>query len=214
MHRLFPTLLFLLLSIAAYSQQYMDTHDPKEIKSLLNKKNDINGFGSVDVKITDILGDRTLIAGGYGTVFINHFFMFGVAGYGLVTSPEFEGELPDGTEKNLNLTGGYAGLVIGGKVFSKEIVHLSIPIILGGGGVQVSDQNFFPDDLRDTEFTIERSTFFVVEPGAELEINLTNNLRLAFGATYRYVKEVQLRNLEDEDLINWSGMVSLKFGRF
>lgn len=200
-------------SFLSFSQQFMNTHDPREIKSLLNKENVLNAFGGADIKVTDIMKERAMIVGGYGGLLINHNYMFGVAGYGIATNPEFDGFLPDGTEKKLNIHGGYAGLLIGVTILSRELIHLSIPIVLGVGQVQISDEDFFQNSIS-TDFTIESSTFFVGEPAAELEFNITRTFRIAAGASYRLVEASELNNLSDEDLTNWTAMVSFRFGRF
>lgn len=206
--------LFLIL-LSTNAQQYLDTHDPKnkEIKALLSKENDLNGFGGTDLKVTDIFKERALIVGAYGGVLINRNYMLGIAGYGIATNPEFDGFLPDGTEKKLNIHGGYGGLLVGATILAREVVHLSIPIVLGAGSVQITDEDFFQNST-DTDFTIESSTFFVVEPAAELEFNITKTLRLAAGASYRYIRATELDNLTDDNLTDWTGMLSLRFGRF
>jgi hypothetical protein len=209
------TLLLLILIIPglAISQQYVDSYDPREIKSLLGKENHLNGFGGMDVKISDFFDERSLILGGYGGVLVNRNYFFGIAGYGIATQPNFDGITIDDSPSKLTLNGGYAGLLIGGTILAREIVHLSIPVILGVGEVQISDEDFFPN-VDNAEFTIERSTFFVGEPGAELEFNITPTFRIAAGASYRYIYGLELRNLVDEDLTNWTGTVSFRFGRF
>ena len=106
-------------------------------------------------------------------------------------------------------------MMLGGALFSREVIHINIPLLLGAGAIYVSDENFFDDpNAKNAEFTIESSSCFVIEPGAEIEINLTKSLRFAAGATYRYVEGLELRNLVNEDLIDWTGMISIRFGRF
>lgn len=203
----------MLLYMSLHAQQYMDTNNPREIKSLLNKENDLNGFGGADVKITSIKNSRTVLTGGYGGVLVNHSYQLGVAAYGLVTPPSFDGQLMDNTPKELDLYGGYAGMIIGGMLFSKEIIHVNFPILFGAGHLQVSDPGFFSGNA-DSDFTIEQSAFFVIEPTAQLEFNLTKSLRLAAGASYRWVEGLTLTNVTDDELVGWSGVVSLRFGRF
>jgi hypothetical protein len=211
--RILIWLSLLAIISTSHAQQYMDTNDPREIKALLSKDNDLNGFGGMDVKVSDVKSTRTLMMGGYGGVLVNRNYMLGIGAYGLVTAPEFDGVLPDATPRDLNLYGGYAGLIIGGTVFTKELVHLSIPVLLGAGNLQVSDHNFFTG-AGDNEYIIEQSTFFVIEPAAQLEFNLTRTLRLAAGASYRWVEGINLINVDNNDLIGLTGVLSLKFGRF
>lgn len=211
------TIIFFLSSLAAFSQRYVDTNDPnnEEIKSLLSKGNDLNGFGGADLRVGDFIGERALIVGAYGGLLINRRYLFGVAGYGLVTNLEFEGIVPGQTEpKMLNLHGGYGGIIFGPSIAPKELIHVSIPIFFGAGAFEVVDKNFFANNLADAEFTVENTVFFVVEPGLELEFNISNYFRLGFGASYRYITGTELINISDDDVTGFAGMVSLRFGRF
>lgn len=213
-------LTFLILFISSttlYSQKYVDTNDPndEEIKSLLSKGNDLNGFGGADIRVSDFKDERGLLVGAYGGLIINRRYLFGLAGYGLVTNLEFQGAVPGQAEpKTLNLHGGYGGILIGAAIAPKELIHLSFPLILGAGSLEVVDKNFFTNNLPDSEFTIENTIFFVVEPGIEIELNISNYFRLGFGATYRYVTGTELVNVSDEDITGAAGMISLRFGRF
>ena len=67
------TTFLLLITVSTFAQRYVDTHDPKDeqVKSLLGKGNDINGFGGVDIKVSELVGERSLITGAYGGVLVN-----------------------------------------------------------------------------------------------------------------------------------------------
>ncbi len=210
---------FLLLLVVLYasSQTYVDTNNPKdeEIKSLLSKKNDLNAFGAADLKIGDFKDERGLLVGAYGGFIINRKYLFGVAGYGLVTNIEFDGIVPGRNEsKKLNLYGGYGGVLIGATIAPKELIHISIPIVLGAGSLEVVDKDFFINNPADSEFTVENSVFFVAEPGIQIEFNITKYFRLGAGATYRYVSGTELENVKDEEISGTTAMISFRFGRF
>lgn len=206
-------LLFILFGTSA--QRYVDTYDPKdeEVKSLLGKGNDLNLFGGADVKITDLVSEKGLIAGAYGGVLVNRRYFLALAGYGITTNVEFDG-MVGAEEKPLNLYGGYGGLMVGMMVGSKEVIHLTFPIFFGAGQMEISDKNFFPNSPNDAEFTIENSAFIVIEPGAQLEFNITENFRLGAGMSYRYITGLELDNVSDEDLSGSAISLSFRFGRF
>ncbi len=207
----------ILLSITSLGQKYMDTNDPKdqEVKSLLSKNNDLNAFGALDIKVGDLMSERGLLVGAYGGFIINRRYLFGVAGYGLVTNVEFEGLVPgQSTPKQLNLHGGYGGIMIGGTIAPRELIHISIPIVLGAGSLEVVDKDFFTSNPADSEFTVENSVFFVAEPGIEVEFNITKYFRLGAGMTYRYISGTELENVKDEDISGTTAMISFRFGRF
>ena len=209
--------LLLVLVIPTLGQQYVDTHDPEDgkVKSLLGKGNDLNAFGAADLKVGDFKEERGLLVGAYGGFIINRRFLFGVAGYGLVTRVGFDGTVPSqsGT-KPLRLHGGYGGVMVGATIAPRELIHISIPIVFGAGSLEVSDEDFFVNNPADSEFTIENSVFFVLEPGIELEFNITKYFRLGAGVTYRHVTGTELDNVSDDDMTGVNGMISFRFGRF
>ncbi|MEP5611816.1 MAG: hypothetical protein ABJP45_06175 [Cyclobacteriaceae bacterium] len=210
-------ILLVFCVFSSYSQKYVDTNDPRkeEIKSLLSKGNDLNGFGGSDLRISDFKGERALMAGAYGGLIINRRYLFGLAGYGLVTKVEFDGTVPGQTAaKPLNLHGGYGGIIVGASIAPREVIHISIPILLGAGAFEVVDKNFFTNNLPDAEFTVENSVFFVLEPGIEVEFNISNHFRLGFGASYRFITGTELINIEDDDVSGGAGLISFRFGRF
>lgn len=217
MKYLIHILLVLAIANQAFGQRYMDTNDPnnEEVKSLLSTKNDLNAFGAGDLKVSDFKEERALLVGAYGGFIINRRYLFGVAGYGLVTKVEFDGVIPGEAEpKNLTLHGGYGGVLIGGTIAHKELIHISIPIVLGAGSFEVVDRDFFVNNPADSEFTVENSVFFVAEPGVELEFNITKYFRLGAGMTYRYISGTELENVKDEDVSGTTAMISFRFGRF
>jgi len=209
--------LIILLSIGlkVNAQKFIDSNDPDEVKSLLSKNNDITGFGGLDIKVGDFNKERAVFTGVYGGVIINRHYILGVAGYGLVTSSKFTGNVPGfEDQKELDIYGGYGGLMIGGIIAPKSIIHMSVPIILGVGNIYVSDENFFNNTI-DTDFTIDQSTFFVIEPGLSIEANITSSFRISLGASYRMVRGSSLNQpIKDDDLTDLTGLFSLRFGRF
>lgn len=208
-------ILLCLVITSAKAQQYTDGPKNDEIKSLIGKEKDITGFGNIDFRVGEVVDQQALIMGAYGGILINKNVMFGVAGYGIATESKFDGFNPETLEsRNLNIYGGYAGMLMGFKVASKEIIHLSVPMILGAGHVDVSDNNFFDVSNGDNDLTLESSAFFVFEPSALLELNVSHHFRLGFGGGYRLVKGSALDNLDDNDLSGFTGVVSFQFGKF
>ena len=218
MYMKFLLVFFLYLFAASQvvnAQKFVDSKNPDDVKSLLSKDNDVTGFGGIDAKVGDFNQERALLTGAYGGVIINRHYFLGLAGYGLVTESKFTGDVPGfDTPKELNLYGGYGGLMIGGIIAPKQIVHVTIPVILGVGTLYVSDEDFFNNSI-DTDFTIDQTTFFVIEPGLTIEANITPSFRIGLGATYRLARGINLnQQLTDDDFSQFSGLLSLRFGRF
>lgn len=209
------TFLFLLSNQVIYAQKYLDSNNPGEVKSLLSKENDITGFGGLDVKLGDFNGERTVFTGAYGGIIINRHYFIGIAGYGIVTENTFVGDVPGFDEqKELNIYGGYGGLMLGGIIAPKSIVHINVPVILGVGSIYISDEDFFNNSI-DTDFTIEETAFFVIEPGINIEANITPVFRISLGATYRFLRGSNLSQpINDDNITGVTGLLSFRFGRF
>ena len=204
MKRTLGTLSFLLICILAFGQE------ENGMKTMISKGTQINGFGSFDMKYTNLIDRPSLIIGAQGGVLLDHHFYVGGAGYGLATNVQFESN-QDG--ETYNLKGGYAGVMLGGVIAPSSIVHLYIPVLVGAGSFDVSDPDYnlggFP-----REITIESSAFFVIEPGLQLDINIARFFRLGLGGSWRFVEGSEFNLVNNDDLSNWAAEISFRFGRF
>ena len=207
------TIAFLLIGDIIFAQK-SETH---EIKTLFTRGAKIHGFGGLDTKYSEFNQDNSLLVGVHGGIIVNRHFILGIGGYGLSSNNKFDGIDPN---QELYLYGGYGGLLIGYTIAPKEIIHISFPILIAGGGFEVSDKIYFnevriKDQIR-LENRIEHTSALVIEPGVELEINVTKFFRIAVGGSYRVVRGVSLdrNNITDDDLTNWATHASLKFGKF
>ena len=196
--------LSLLIALSASAQE------ENGMKTFISKGTQLNGFGSVDMKYTNMVDRPGLILGAQGGVLLDHHFYVGAAGYGLATNVQFESNQDGNT---YNLKGGYAGVMLGGVIAPSSIVHLYIPVLVGAGNFDVSDPDYnlggFP-----REVTIENSAFFVIEPGLQLDINIARFFRLGLGGSWRFVEGSELALVNNEDLSNWAAEVSFRFGKF
>ena len=202
------TIFILLLTLVPFL--VLGQNDSDEAKSIFSGGSEIKGFGAFEMKLTPIADKTSLFIGAKGGVNVNKYFMLGLAGYGLASGTDIPGEIPP---KDLRLNGGYGGLLVGFNIFPREVVHLSIPIVFGAGKMYLTDPTFFSGN-SDSDYTIENSSFMVVEPGANLVFNVTSFFRLGMGASYRYVQGLSLTNLTDEQLLGWAINLNLKFGSF
>lgn len=91
-------------------------------------------------------------------------------------------------------------------LFAKKVVHLTIPLYLGYGEIEM--------DNRNGNLNVGEANFFVIEPSALVEINLHKRVRLNLGAGYRLVSETNYRGLTQTDLSGVTGTVGIKFGLF
>lgn len=194
----------------------------EEMQTLFGNGRLSGAFGAFDMKVSPVRDNINLILGGQAAVIFNEHAYVGVAGYGLSTREKFNGldaRLPE-TDPNrdirMDLSGfGYGGILLGYTVSPNSLVHIDFPVLIGAGGVDLTDDNI---TISNNDFTlkpsIESSAFFVAEPGLNIEINMARFFKMGIGGGYRYIYGTDLVNLSDSDLSGWTANVSLKFGKF
>jgi hypothetical protein len=163
------------------------------------------GFGGPAVKVTSINGETAVLVGGRGGWIINHTFVLGGAGYGLVTNVRAKNT--DFVHQFIHM--GYGGLDLEYIASSNDLVHFSLELLIGGGGMGFKDED---DDMFDNHRTME--SFFVLEPSAQANLNVIHFFRIAGGVSYRYVNGLKSPLSTNTDLSGLSAVLTLKFGRF
>ena len=98
--------------------------------------------------------------------------------------------------------GGFAEYTL----FSKKVVHLTMPLYLGYGEVEMDNEN--------GSASLGEANFFQIEPSALLEINLHKYVRFHVGAGYRFISEMNYRNFNQTAISGVTGYIGLKFGIF
>ena len=162
---------------------------------------DSGGYGGPVIKISQINGETAVLMGGYGGWLINHTFLVGGGFFGLTN--EIEAPI---TGEKYYFDLGYSGLVLEYINNSHKLVHYSVGTLIGAGEVEY--------DSKTSKEDYDSDTIFVVEPGINLELNVTSSFRLGFGVSYRYVSGVRLEGINDEDLSGATANLTLKFGSF
>ncbi len=198
------TLMFLIASTAL-----------AEEKTLFSGEIENGGFGAPVLKFSPVRNQFAVWIGGQGGWLINHTFLLGGGGYGLVTriAPRPEAVEALGTTRPLALQVGYGGLVMEFIGNSDNLVHYTFSTLVGAGTVRYGERPF-DDHSFDYVQEPNPDVFFVLEPGVNVELNVTSFFRLAVGAGYRYVSGVNTVGLSNNDLSGASVNLAMKFGKF
>lgn len=189
--------------------------DPYEMKTLLgNKKIRHGAYLAFHMMGTQIDKQDGLLVGGRLAWILNHRLAVGVAGYGLANSVNISSQEFNSSLYDFNM--GYGGLLIEPIIGSGKPIHVSFPVLLGAGGASFQNNlRFYDQDNQSwTGKTTTDDSFFLIEPGAELELNVFRFFRLSTGVSYRYVTGFDLGDVKDEKLNGLSVGVALKFGIF
>ncbi|MCH6236080.1 hypothetical protein [Cognataquiflexum rubidum] len=98
--------------------------------------------------------------------------------------------------------GGFAEYTL----LSKNLLHVSFPLYIGYGEVEMDNEN--------GNVGLGEANFFQLEPSALLAVNLHKYVRLNVGAGYRFVGQMEYRNFNQSDISGLTGYIGLKFGLF
>ena len=175
--------------------------------------NDVSfgGFGGPVIKFSDVAGDLGVWVGGRGGGIINldqnHAFSLGGGGFALVT--EHRVPVPEYGDPGTDFFGMnfYGGFIMEYTNRSYQLAHFTISSLIGGGGLMIRDRDF-----EDVDHSANR--YFVFEPGAHLEVNITHFLRVAAGLSYRMTSGISRAGFTDNDFSGINGSITIKFGRF
>ncbi len=189
-------------------------------ETLLSGKIAHGGFGGPVVKGTYMDEEYELLVGGRMGYIIDHKFVIGLAGYGMVTNHVVrEHAIPDST---IQLYMGYGGLDLEYRFNPKDLINFSVTTLIGAGGASLMykdpNDDWDDDDDEDEDRHIDSDAFFVLEPGVNVMVNVAKYFKCGIGASYRYINGVEfdtkLVDVKDEDLSGFSIMLNFEGGFF
>jgi hypothetical protein len=188
-------LIFLLVIVFTFSALAQEA-------TLINGEIESGGFGGPVLKVTNINGENAVLVGGRGGWIINHSFVLGGGGYGLVT--DVKAKVTDSIHQYIEM--GYGGVELEYITSSDDLLHLSMGLLVGAGGIgfkQVDNDGFMASH--------KNNSFFVLEPSVNANLNVTHSFRIAAGVSYRYVSGLKSVVSTNADLIGPSANFDIKF---
>jgi hypothetical protein len=190
------TLVF--VSAGAGAQQQDST------KTLFKSDVKVSELWVPEVKLNSIQGDIGTLIGFYGGALINRTFLVGIAGGVNLGHPRV----------NYGYFGGLGQFILK----PENLLHFSGQLVLAYGSTK--DYENPKSGLLDNFWNISGAHFFMMEPGVNLELNLSKKLTLVTGVSYRYVsglnendENVSITHVTNKDLSGLNFNVGLKFGK-
>ena len=197
----------LLISSSTFAQKNNSTDE--EFNALFNPIS-IRGNIGIHGGTLNSTGDNLILkTGGSASVILNHKLGLGFTGTGFASS------------QNINLDGdqyssygGYGGFLIEPIILPKQTIHVSLPISFGAG-----EAAYFKDSLgyRDWEYSYHNSfynDFVFIEPGINIEINVTKFMRFGITGSYLFTNTLNTSKLANTELDGLSLSANVKFGWF
>jgi len=157
-----------------------------------------------EVKLNRIQGDIGTLIGFYGGALINRSFLIGISGGVNLGHPRV----------NYGYFGG-----IGQFIYKPaNLLHCSVQMLLAYGSTK--DYENPKSGLFDNFWNISGAHFFVMEPGMNIELNLSSRFTLVAGVSYRYVtgldesdENVSITAVTNKDLSGLNFNIGLKIGK-
>jgi opacity protein-like surface antigen len=201
------SVLIILLSASIYSQD----ENKDEFKTLFGDYHPRGFYGAFTIGYSEIDQKQAVVFGGRFEWVVSHSVGIGFGGSGFLNEYHYDATL----NQDVFLTGGYGGFYVEPIVMPNFPVHIAFPVLLGAGGVSyvTREMQDYHNMIEDTE------AFLIAEPGAELELNLTRNFRLAMGVSYRFTTPFDVGAtgsipVSSKSIEGWTYMMTFKFGRF
>ena len=196
--------------------------DSTSIRTLLggNERISHGGWGAPTAHYTRIMDQDALLVGGRGGWLIDHRVTIGLAAHGLTTpvyNEAYDGHLFSNgiaPQRKSILNMGYGGLLIEPIIGYTSPVHVSLPVIIGAGGIGYQYYVPLPQEPNQLTYDDHAQAFFVLEPGIELEMNIIPLVRLGLGASYRYTSDINIPETPKDALHGLNAGVSIKIGKF
>jgi hypothetical protein len=205
--------------IGSMAITYGQEEKGKEMKTLFgptDHKISHGGYFGLSVGYTQIDGQDAFTLGGRAAWIIDHHVAVGLAGTGFVNSIYIDGywdQVDPG--QGYYLVGGYGGFFIEPIIATNFPVHLSFPILIGGGGLAFNDYTWHDYQWEDNNYDpYDYDAYFVVEPGVEIELNLVKPVRVAFGVSYRFTSDLHMNYVPGDMMNGITGKMTFKFGKF
>ncbi len=203
MIRLKPILPILLFGCMAMGQ----AQEEVDYIEFNDRKNVVHGvYLGLTTYYGEIKGKSTYLGGLKVAYVANRQFEVGFAGVFLYSEQDNPRTI------NEDLIGAYGGIHLEPILFSKSVVNLSFPLLIGAGGVGYLG-NDFDDRIGDIDED-DIDAIFVAEPGVSLLFNISRYLQLEAGVKYRFSSKLELDASPLRNINGFSGGIGLKVGVF
>ncbi len=213
---LFTFIFILFMNAFAISQEEYHSEEPK---TLFSSGSRVTGwFIDFHNSYSQLNGHYTYLPGFASGVVMNNNFRLGLVGKALSCHEKFL-RFDNIFDEPVYLAGGYGGLYMEATPYANKVFHVSVPVIIGGGGAVYLSKERYPEIDEDGEMDYERkdldsSPFFVIEPGVNVELNVTGFMKLYTGYSYRWINGLNLEHTARSAFNGSNFNLGIKFGKF
>lgn len=164
----------------------------------LNKGAKISGFGGPIFEFSSVEDEFAHFIGGGGAVLLNNTLFIGGYGMGLATDHRRDIRENGLYYEDVRLDFGHGGLWFGYLNSAPRMIHWGVSSKFGWGALMLREDWSINGGQNTDDLTkIATDYVFVVQPQAELELNLTRWFKANVGVGYRFVTGIN-ENLADD----------------
>ncbi len=178
--------------------------DPGQTRTLLRPDIVVTEMWVPEVKINSIQGQTGTLIGFYGGALFNRTLLLGIAGGVNLSHPTV----------NYGYFGGVAQVI----TYPGNMMHFSGQVLIAYGSTK--DYEDPKEGLLDNFWNISGENFVIVEPGLNIEVNLSTRVTFVAGASYRIVTGIDQNNenlyvthVTNEDMSGINFNIGLKFAK-
>jgi hypothetical protein len=160
------------------------------IRTLVNPGASKGFYVSGNIGIQADAKQPFVMVGTSGAYIINDKFAIGLAGAAYSNDLELNPQFGRYTFTE----GGYGGLLLEPIFFSNSTVHFTVPVVFGAGSsvvYELDEASYRNPGERFAEADFfHRNNYLMIEPGVNVELNVTRFMRLGFKASYVLTSDV------------------------
>jgi len=228
-------IIFLLLALAmvvpVFSQEKQATEtksfEDLQMKTLFGNKDHkhhitLGYFIEMNAGYTQFDSKDVFLPGMSFGMILNHNWSIGLAGSFVANTnylyyPDIYYDPYTYQMAEARLGGGYGSLLMEYTLLPRSVVHVSFPLMIGAGYFAYYNDDYsyssgYPNHYHSQ--AIADDFCFVVEPGVKAEFNIIKKLRIGVGVSYRYTPDLDLLNTPTNLVNQFTGRLSLRFGKF
>lgn len=192
----------LILSVTLLSASF--AQDGAFRRTLLGDDINVTEMWVPEVKINSIQGRTGTLVGFYGGALLNKSLLLGIAGGVNLGHP--------------TVNYGYFGGIAQAIASPSNMIHFSGQVLIAYGTTK--DYEDPKTGLLDNFWNISGESFFITEPGVNIEINLSERLTFVAGVSYRYVtginsfnENLSVTRVTNSDMSGFNFNIGLKFAK-
>jgi hypothetical protein len=178
--------------------------DPGQTRTLLRPDIIVTEMWVPEVKINSIQGQTGTLIGFYGGALFNRTLLLGISGGVNLSHPTV----------NYGYFGGVAQVI----TYPANMMHFSGQVLIAYGSTK--DYEDPKEGLLDNFWNISGENFVIVEPGLNIEVNLSARVTFVAGVSYRIVTGIDQNNenlyvthVTNEDMSGINFNIGLKFAK-